>query len=163
VVGGTTSATVTLRDANGNVLTGRAVTFTSSDGAIASVNGSGAVTAVGAGAATITATSEGISGSASITVTSPAPVVARVTVSPGSLNLRANDSRRDTGGLFAVAFDARGNVIIGATFTWSVDDPSVAAVSGNGAAVLVTALKKGDTTVRVRSGNATDASTVQVK
>ena len=70
-VGQTTQATATLRDANGTVLTGRAVTWTSSNPSVATVSGSGLVTAVGAGSANITASSEGRSGSAPLTVTAP--------------------------------------------------------------------------------------------
>ena len=130
--------------------------------ALTSVSSSGAVTAVGPGTATIIATSEGVNGFAPITVAAAAPIVARVSVSPGTLNLRAT-GRRDTGGLIAVAYDDRGFPILGATFTWSVDDPSVAGISGSGAAILVTGLKEGDTTVRVRSGTASDAAAVRVK
>src|SRR5207253_1702156 len=74
-VGQTAQLTATPRDASGNPLAGRVITWQSSNGAVASVNGSGLVTAVasgaGAGSATITATSEGQSGTAAITVTAP--------------------------------------------------------------------------------------------
>src|SRR2546430_15105890 len=65
-VGGTVQLLATLQDANGGVLSGRVVTWMSSDGSVAIVNGSGLVTAVAPGQATITATSEGKSGSAAI-------------------------------------------------------------------------------------------------
>jgi uncharacterized protein YjdB len=68
-----TQATVVLRDASGNVLTGRAVSWSSSNTAVATVNASGYVTAVAAGSAQIIATSEGKSGSAALTVQEPAP------------------------------------------------------------------------------------------
>jgi uncharacterized protein YjdB len=164
--GGTTDATATLRDASGNVLTGRPVTWRSSNGAVASVNPGGTVTAVGAGSANITASSGDVSGSASVTVTAPPPVVARITVAPGTLNLRADNDRRDDGGLVAVAFDARGNIITGVTFTWTVDDASVVSISGTAlgsAAVTVHALKKGDATVRARAGDVSDAAAVHVR
>ncbi len=61
--------TATPRDANGNALPGRVVTWGSSNAAIATVNGSGLVTGVVAGSATITASSEGKSGTSAITVT----------------------------------------------------------------------------------------------
>jgi hypothetical protein len=70
-VGQTTAATSTLRDLLGLVLTGRIVTWSSSNTAVATVNSSGTVTAVGAGTASIRATSEGITGQATLTVTSP--------------------------------------------------------------------------------------------
>ena len=61
--------TATPRDANGNALTGRIVTWGSTNTAVATVNGSGLVTGVAAGSATITATSETKSGTAALTVT----------------------------------------------------------------------------------------------
>ncbi len=69
--GGTQQFAATLKDATGNVLTGRTITWTSSNAAIAAVNGSGLETAVAAGSATVTATSGGITGTASVTVTAP--------------------------------------------------------------------------------------------
>ncbi len=72
-VGQMAQFSATLQDANGNALTGRTVTWSSSDAAVATVNGSGLVTGVAAGSATITATSEGKSGTAAVTVTAPNP------------------------------------------------------------------------------------------
>jgi len=69
--GQTTQATAVTRDANNNVLTGRVVTWSSSNTGIATVSSSGLVTAVAAGSATITATSETKTGSATLTVTTP--------------------------------------------------------------------------------------------
>lgn len=68
-VGQSTQATAVLRDATGNALTGRSITWATSNAAVASVNTTGLVTGVAQGAATITATSEGRSGSATVTVT----------------------------------------------------------------------------------------------
>ena len=74
-VGGTQQFTATTKDANGNVLTGHVITWSTSDPAIATVDTTGRVTALAVGSATITATSEGHSGSASVTVSAPpAPV-----------------------------------------------------------------------------------------
>ena len=53
------TATATLRDANGNTLTGRTITWTSSDTLAATVGTDGAVAFRGYGPFTITATSEG--------------------------------------------------------------------------------------------------------
>lgn len=72
-VGGTQQLTATLRDASGNVLMGRTVTWTSSALTVATVSGSGLVTALLAGTTTITATSEGQSGTATVTVTALPP------------------------------------------------------------------------------------------
>jgi len=68
VVGGTQALTATLRDANGNILTGRTVTWVSSAPLVASVTGGGVVSGLVVGSATLTATSEGQSGTAAVTV-----------------------------------------------------------------------------------------------
>src|SRR2546427_5182660 len=68
-VGLTAQLTATPRDANGNPLNGRSVTWVTGDPALATVNGSGLVMGVAAGSVTITATSEGKSGTAAVTVT----------------------------------------------------------------------------------------------
>lgn len=60
--------TATPRDAAGNPLAGRTVQWSSSANTIASVDATGAVTALAAGSAAIIATSEGQSGNATITV-----------------------------------------------------------------------------------------------
>jgi ricin-type beta-trefoil lectin protein/Big-like domain-containing protein len=85
-VGGTQQLSATPKDASGNALTGRAVTWASSAPAVASVSGAGLVTAVAAGTATITATSEGISGTASVAVSPPS--------SGGACNLVTDLNRR---------------------------------------------------------------------
>src|SRR4029077_18409729 len=73
----TLQLSATLTDANGNVLTGRTVTWSSSNTSAATVSTSGLVTALAQGSATITATSEGQSGISSITV-SPGSTVTLV-------------------------------------------------------------------------------------
>ena len=62
-------ATAVLKDAGGNVLLGRAVTWQSSNMAVATISGTGIITTVGVGTATITATSETMSGAVLLTVT----------------------------------------------------------------------------------------------
>src|SRR5206468_5224052 len=66
--GGIQQLSAVTKDAAGNTLTGRVVTWVSSNTSIATVSGSGLVTGQAAGGATITATSEGKSGTATITV-----------------------------------------------------------------------------------------------
>ena len=61
--------TATTYDHAGKVLTGRFVTWTTSNAAAATVSSTGLVTAQAAGSATITATSEGVSGTSAITTT----------------------------------------------------------------------------------------------
>jgi hypothetical protein len=68
-VGLTQQFTATLKDASGNILTGRTVTWASSTPTVATLGASGLATALLAGTTTITATSEGQSGSTTLTVT----------------------------------------------------------------------------------------------
>jgi len=86
-VGETTQGTAVTRDANNNVLQGRATTWASSNPQIATVSNLGVVTAISPGSATITATSENKSGSAELTVSAGNPDEApQITaVSPGTL------------------------------------------------------------------------------
>jgi trimeric autotransporter adhesin len=116
-VGNTTQATAELRDARNNVLTGRTITWASDNASIATVNATtGLVTAVAVGSASISATSEGVSGSATVTVTAapPAPV-ASVTLSTPDSSLIQFDTVQVT----AVLRDAANNVLTGRTITWS--------------------------------------------
>jgi uncharacterized protein YjdB len=71
-VGGTVDLNAVARDASGRILTGRAVTWATSNPAVATVSGTGLVTGVTGGVATITATSEGKSGTSTVTVSAPA-------------------------------------------------------------------------------------------
>jgi hypothetical protein len=70
----TQQLTATLRDAQGNTLSGRTVTWTTDAATVASVSSAGLVTAVSPGTARITATSEGQSASADLTVVDGAQV-----------------------------------------------------------------------------------------
>jgi len=68
VAGTTQQLTAVTRDAASNVLTGRVVTWAASDQSKATVDANGLVTAVAAGTTNITATSEGKTGTAQVTV-----------------------------------------------------------------------------------------------
>ncbi len=70
--GASTAAIAVVRDAAGNALAGRAVSWSSSNQGIGTFDIEGTVTALAPGTSTITATSEGQSGSALLTVTSGA-------------------------------------------------------------------------------------------
>ena len=153
-IGQTVQLTATPRDASGNPLTGRVITWQSSNSAIASVNGSGLVSGVAAGGpVTITATSEGQSGTASITV-SGVPV-ASVTVSPASASVPAGQTVQ----LSATLRDANGNILTGRSVTWASNNTSVATVTGTG---LVTGKVAGSATITATSEgqNGTAAITV---
>ena len=152
-IGGTAQLTATLRDANGNTLTGRTTTWSSSNTTAATVSATGLVTARAAGSATITATSEGKSGTASVTVTQPA--VASVTVSPTSATLETGGTRQFT----ATMRDASGNVLTGRAVTWTSSASAVATVSSSG---LATAQGPGSATIAATSEGVSGTATVTV-
>ncbi|NNM31499.1 MAG: Ig-like domain-containing protein, partial [Gemmatimonadetes bacterium] len=66
--GGTGQLTAQVLDANGDVLPGRTVSWSSDDGTVATVNQSGMVSAVANGSAQITATAGGVDGTATVSV-----------------------------------------------------------------------------------------------
>jgi len=149
----TVQLTATPKDANGNPLTGRAISWSSSDNTIATVNSSGLVTGVAAGSVTITATSEGKSGTASVTVTGPP--VASVTVTPPSASVQAGQTVQ----LTATLKDANGNILTGRVVTWSSNNTSVANVNSSG---LVTANTAGSATITATSEGKTGTSAITV-
>src|SRR5206468_782815 len=124
-VGQTVQLTSTPKDAGGNALTGRVVTWGSSNPAVATVNGSGLVTGMAAGPATITATSEGQSGSAALTVTTVP--VASVVVSPATASRQVGQTVQ----LTATPQDAGGTALTGRVVTWGSSNPAVATVNGS--------------------------------
>ncbi len=69
-VGEALQLSATLKDADGNTLSGRAVTWSSDATDFATVDGNGLVSGVAEGSANVTATSESVSGAAAVTVTS---------------------------------------------------------------------------------------------
>lgn len=89
-IGSTQLFTATLADANGNTLTNRAITWSSSPQSVATINSStGVATAVAAGTATITAVSEGRSGAATVTVVGSAGKIYFVSTRSGNADIYA--------------------------------------------------------------------------
>ncbi|HEV2150143.1 MAG TPA: Ig-like domain-containing protein [Longimicrobiaceae bacterium] len=70
-VGGSVDLAAVARDGSGQVLTGRPVTWATSNAGVATVSSTGVVTGVAGGTVTVTATSEGKSGTAQVTVSAP--------------------------------------------------------------------------------------------
>ncbi|MGI8498371.1 MAG: Ig-like domain-containing protein [Gemmatimonadaceae bacterium] len=144
--------TATTRDAGGTVLSGRVVTWSTSNAAVATVSSAGMVTAVGVGTAVITATSEGKSGSASISVASD---VARVLASPKNVIV----DKGKTTQLIAKAFNAAGIELSGRTFSWSSSNDVIATVDQTG---LVRTRAIGVVTITVTLEGKSDTASVAV-
>ncbi len=76
-VGQTAELITTVVGSRGTNLSGRSVTWRTTNAQIASVSPAGVVTAVAEGSATVTATTGGVSGQAAVIVTAPDPGVTR--------------------------------------------------------------------------------------
>src|SRR5207249_1643593 len=135
------------------LLSGRAVTWTTSDGTVAAVDGTGLVTGIALGTATITATSEGQAGTATVTVSSVP--VASVLVAPSAVNLLVGNTAQFTG----TAQDSAGTVLSGRAITWTSRAPATATVSSTG---LVTGAAAGAVTITATSEGRTGSAAITV-
>ena len=138
LVGGTLSATATAYDAAGNTITGRAVTWSSSNTGVASVGAAGLVTAISAGTTVITGTVDGVSGTTTVTVS--AIPAASVTVTPATASVIMGNSRE----LKATVKDGQGNVLTGRAVSWSSSNPAKVTVTSAG---VITAVALGPATI----------------
>lgn len=153
VVGATQQFTASAFDAAGELLTGRAVSWSSTNAAVATVSAAGLVTGVATGTATVVATVEGRTASATVTVS--APPVATVTVTPATATLVIGSTLQFS----AVMRDAGNTVLPGRDVAWSTSAPTVATVSASG---LVTAVAVGTATLTATSEGRTGTATLTI-
>jgi uncharacterized protein YjdB len=142
-----------VRDASGNVLTDRPVTWSSGNAAVASIDGGGLVTGVRAGSVTIIARAESQTGQLPLTIT-PAPI-ASLTTTPDTVTLRTGQTRQ----LTAIARDAQGNVLSNRPVSWTSSDTLAAQVSGTG---LVTSVSPGEAVITATAENRSSAARITV-
>src|SRR5438128_6059818 len=126
--GSTQQLAATLKDASGNVMTGRSVAWASSNAGVVTVSGSGLLSAAAPGSATITATSGTVQGAAAITVIAP------VLAAPGTVSDLKVAGATDTVVtlLFTEVNDGSGRpatydvrYVSGSTLSWGGSTPSV--------------------------------------
>ena len=130
-IGQTTQLTATVTDQHGNTLASPALTWTSSNAAVAVVTSTGLVTAAGNGSATITAAAGSASAQAEVTVTQVPAQLQKVagegqTAVPGQpvaspLTVQVNDARGIRVGGVTVSFSATGGTLGAATATTGAD------------------------------------------
>ncbi len=156
LVGETLQLLATLRDVAGDTLTGRAVTWASSDTTVAALDSAGLggvnlcrsvlckVIGVGSGAATITATAEGQQGNASIAVIQ---LILRITGGPTAF------VRGDVVRFTAQVTDSAGAVFPATNIRWSVLGGS-GLFDDDGELVQFVAYSAGQISVVARSGSA---------
>jgi len=154
----------TPRDAQGNPLGHRSVSWTVGDPSVAQIEQtsgqSAQVRALHRGTTTVTATSEGKTGSAQLVVIAPPPV-ASVTVAPSADTLVVGN---DSASFYATLRDAAGNVLSGRAVTWSVSDSSVVRIEfGGGQWVAIRALKSGSAVLTATSEGKSGTASVVVR
>ncbi|MDE0073447.1 MAG: Ig-like domain-containing protein [Gammaproteobacteria bacterium] len=141
-IGDTLRMSAEVIDANGHSVAGARVAWESSDEAVVTVSRDGLVTATGNGSAQVTASTDGTSGVAELSVGQEA---AEVRLTPDPQVLRALGGTLQ---MSAEVVDANGHPVADATVTWASDDESVVTVSSSG---LVTAVGNGSATVSASS------------
>jgi uncharacterized protein YjdB len=156
-VGQSAQFSATVKDANGNALTGQSVAWSSTNTAVVTVTASGYATAVGGGSAAIVATAGGKSGQAAITVTggSASGTVSGVAVSPASASVAVGATQQ----LSATLKDALGNILTGLTTTWTSSNPAAATVNGSG---LVTGVSAGSASITATSGGVSSSASISI-
>jgi uncharacterized protein YjdB len=134
------------RDAAGNDLGARNVTWTSSHPTILMVDASGLGTAKMVGNVVVTATSEGISGTAQVSVVTQGDLIVKVTPVARSIELA------ETLKFSASLSDAQGNAVTGIPVTWLTSNTFIASMAADGVAtgvnpgtVVITAVANGRT------------------
>lgn len=140
-------------DQNGQVMSGAALTWTSSNTAVVTVTAQGVVRSIGAGNARITARSGNASAAVEVKVGQTA---ASIRLSPSTLTIM---DLGGTGTFSATVLDAGGAAIPGAQVAWTSSDSTVATVNAEG---LVTAVGSGMAEITATSNGATAKGTVLV-
>lgn len=142
-VGASRQFTVTLRSATGAELTGRTVEWSASSATVATVSSSGLVTAVNVGAAAITASAEGRTATAQVTVTPG--VLAALSAAGDSAVL---GTWGDTARLVVQGRDRAGNSVSVPTLAFTSSDTTIATVSSSG---VLTSRRSGVATITFRA------------
>ena len=155
-LGQTVPLVATALDERGQVIAEVVFTWASNNTAVATVDASGLVTAVGNGVATVSATVQGVGVTASAAVAVD-QLVTEVRLEPTSLTFAALGETRQ---LAAQGVDANGNAVADVRLSWSSSDESVVTVNDAG---LVTAVGNGATTVSATvQGGVTASAAVAV-
>jgi uncharacterized protein YjdB len=147
--------TAAARDGSGAPLPGTNFNWSSLNSSIASVSGSGVVTARSNGATKILVASACCVLAVDTIAVTVAQLPTTVAVTPASVSLGVGQTRQ----LAATVLDANGNLVPGVSLQWSSTSPSVATVNASG---LAAGMGAGNTNVRARFSGLTGTSQVQV-
>ena len=156
--GETQQFTASAYDSDNEIISGKTFNWSSSNTLVATISASGLARGVSGGSTTITASVDGKSGTATLTVTEPPPpppVVDRVTVSPSSPSIEKGETQQFT----ASAYDSDNEIISGKTFNWSSSNASVATISASG---LARGVSGGSTTITASVDGKSGTTTLTV-
>jgi len=152
-VGHLDTLTATAFDSTGAPITGRPITWKSSNTAVATVNATGIVTTLKAGTVVIFATVSGVTGSVTLQVGSVP--VGSVTITPQSDTVFKGAQFQ----LTVVVHDSLGNVVANPRVTWTSTNNGIATVTSAG---LVTAVTPGTASIIAQDGTKADTNTTLV-
>lgn len=142
-----------VRDASGQLVTGAAIFWSSSDTTVVTVSPTGVLTGKRLGTAQVAASSGGQSAVVAVVVV-PVPV-ASVAVLPSAATLVIGG----TAALQAVQYDANGIALTGRSVVWATSDARIATVNASG---LVMGVAAGSATVTGTSEGKTASATITV-
>ena len=154
-VTGTQQYTALAFDAQGQPVSGRTFSWSTSSSAVASISATGLATGVAPGNATITAKTDGASGSASVRVILQTGPIARIEILPNPATVFVSA----TIPLAARAYDAQGRPIDGTPFTYSSGNTGIATVNTFG---VVSGVSAGTASITARTGSHSVSAVVTV-
>ena len=153
-VGQNMQITVRYYDAANAQLNGRAVTYSSSNEAVATISTSGLITATGPGSVTITAMVERIQGTVALTVN--AVPVFFILITPANPSVRQGETIT----LAAQPQNQIGQALPGRTITWSSADVSRATITQAG---VVSGITPGNVYIRAATEGRVDSVSLRVR
>ncbi|WP_346434793.1 Ig-like domain-containing protein [uncultured Methanoculleus sp.] len=151
----TLALTATAFDQNGSEMPEATVTWASSDPAVGTIDECGNFTALSEGNVTLTASADGITGSACVTVGPSFPVPARIEIEPAIATLETGKTREFVARVYDQCDDGMDWVRV----AWSCADPAVGTIDAAG---LFAALAEGSTNVTAAAGSVQATAPVTV-
>src|SRR4051812_19663600 len=130
-LGETVQLTATVKDAEGNTIEGREVTWTTANELVATVTTGALVQAVNEGETVITATADGISATTKVFISQ---VVTSIDVSPAQIDLH---SFGEVARFTATPRDALGHVVEGRVTSWVSSAPAIVGANTSGGVIAV--------------------------
>ncbi len=133
-----------------------AVTWTSSDETVGTIDAEGVFTAHAEGTVDITATAGNATETATVTVSAEETVLTSIAVEPATATLAINETEQFT----ATALDQFGSAMTGVEIAWTSSDEAVGTIDAEG---VFTAIAAGTADVTATAGNVTGSATVTVE